>query len=171
VILGVASVWSQRKGLLDFIKLSEKIEERAKIILIGLNNNQIKNLPKNIIGIKRTESIEELACFYSLADLFVNPTWEDNFPTTNLEAMSCGTPVLTYKTGGSVESINYETGFIVDKGDISGIVDAIEDVRQKGKNHYSNNCIKHIKEKFNKKLRYKIYLNVYNQLINRRKLF
>ena len=77
-----------------------------QIILIGLSKKQLKNLPSNVMGVERTESAQELADYYSMADVFVNATLEDNFPTTNLEALSCGTPVITYETGGSPESID-----------------------------------------------------------------
>ena len=86
IILGVANTWDQRKGLVDFIKLSRIIDEKFKIILIGLNKKQIKLLPNQVIGIRRTESISKLAEYYSMADVFINPTYADNFPTTNLEA-------------------------------------------------------------------------------------
>lgn len=115
IILGVAAVWSKQKGLDDFISSSKKIDDNYIIVLVGLNDEQINNLPKNVIGIKRTESIEELANIYTNAAVFINFTYEDNFPTTNLEALACGTPVITYNTGGSLESINYECGIVLEK--------------------------------------------------------
>lgn len=104
VVLGVAAIWDRRKGLDAFIELSKILPENYRIILVGLSENQIETLPDNIIGITRTDSVQELASLYTLADVFVNPTLEDNYPTTNLEAIACGTPVITYATGGSVES-------------------------------------------------------------------
>lgn len=104
IVLGVASVWDRRKGLDTFVELSEKISDSYQIVLVGLNNKQIKKLPDNIISINKTNSPQELAELYSVADVFVNPTLEDNYPTTNLEAIACNTPVITYDTGGSSES-------------------------------------------------------------------
>lgn len=104
VVLGIASVWDRRKGLEDFLKLGKLLDEQYKIVLIGLNKKQIEKLPDNILGIGRTENIQELVAWYSAADVLVNPTYEDNYPTTNLEAIACGTPVITYDTGGSGES-------------------------------------------------------------------
>lgn len=104
VILGVASVWDKRKGLDTFINLSKHLSSDYKIVLIGLNNDQIKNLPKEILGISRTENVNELVKWYSAAEVYFNPTLEDNYPTTNLEAIACGTPVVTFNTGGSPES-------------------------------------------------------------------
>lgn len=104
VLLGVAAVWDARKGLEDFIRLSNTISSDYVIVIIGLSERQISVLPKNILGIRRTNNTSELAEWYSAAEVFINPTYEDNYPTTNLEAIACGTPVVTYNTGGSPES-------------------------------------------------------------------
>lgn len=125
IILGVASIWDRRKGLETFIELSKQIEDDYKIILIGLNKEQIKKLPNTIIGIERTNSTKELAEFYSVADVFLNPTLEDNYPTTNIEAIACGTPVISYDTGGSGESAIFY-GSVVKKGDITAIIQEIK---------------------------------------------
>ena len=131
IILGVASVWDRRKGLDSFLDLSTTLDERYQIILIGLRKKQLKNLPKNIIGIERTDSVEQLAEYYSAADVFVNPTLEDNYPTTNLEAISCGTPVVTYNTGGSGESAS-TFGVVVPKNNIEELKNKIIEVVEKG---------------------------------------
>lgn len=110
IILGVAGVWDKRKGLDDFLKLSESLKDNDeyRIVLVGLTDKQVKKMPKNIIGIKRTNNTAELAGLYTTADVLFNPTYEDNYPTVNLEAQACGTPVITYATGGSVESVPEE---------------------------------------------------------------
>lgn len=108
VILGVASVWDRRKGFDDFLDLAKHLDDSYRIVLVGVNEEQQKILPKNIIGIGRTNSTKELAEIYTAADVFFNPTHEDNYPTVNLEAQACGTPVITYPTGGSVESVPEE---------------------------------------------------------------
>ena len=105
IILGVASAWGERKGLNDFIKLSEMLDDRFAIVLVGLTDKQISQMPKKIVALKRTNSTKELAEIYTAADVFFNPTYEDNYPTVNLEAQACGTPVITYRTGGSPESV------------------------------------------------------------------
>lgn len=119
IILGVANVWNERKGFGDFIALSEKLDERTVIVLVGVTDKQIKSLPNKIIGINRTNSIKELASIYTAADVFMNLTYEDTYPTVNLEAQACGTPVITYATGGSVESVPREN--VVTIGDIDGL--------------------------------------------------
>lgn len=127
VILGVASVWSRRKGLKDFITLSKMLDDNYAIVLVGLNNRQIRSISKlsSIIGIKRTNDVVHLAQIYSAADFFVNPTYEDNYPTVNLEAEACGTRVLTYDTGGCSETIKRSDSKIVKTGDIRSILEII----------------------------------------------
>lgn len=165
IILGVASVWSPRKGLRDFVELSKKLDSGYQIILVGLSKEQIKNLPNQIIGIEKTENVQQLAELYSASDVFLNPTYEDNFPTTNLESMACGTPVVTYKTGGSPEAINERTGLVVGKGDLKGLVAAIQQIKAKGKKFYTEACVKHTNHLFNKKDRYQEYLDLYETIL------
>lgn len=151
IILGVASVWDKRKGFDDFLKLSSMIDRNSKIILVGLSKQQIELLPPNILGIERTESVEELVEIYSAADVFLNLTYEDNYPTVNLEAQACGTPVITYKTGGSIESVSQKN--IVDLGDLERIVDLIYNMKS------STEKIIDSKDSVNK------YVSVYEKVI------
>ena len=163
IIIGVASVWTQAKGLHDFIKLSELLSNEYKIILVGLNKKQKEYLPANIIGIERTESVHELAELYSMADVFVNPTYSDNFPTTNIEALACGTSVITYKTGGSPESIDEKTGIVVEQGNINQLKEAIELVA-KDKSIYTENCRERAVNLYNKQDRFNDYIKLFNSL-------
>ena len=130
VLLGVASVWEKRKGLSCFEALAEKLPEEYQIVLVGVNERQKKKLPEKILGIERTNRLKELAEWYTLADIYLNPTLEDNFPTTNLEALSCGTPVITFDTGGSPESIDASCGKVVPKGDVDDMLAAILDMEE-----------------------------------------
>lgn len=127
IILGVAAVWDRRKGLDVFVKLASYLDNSYQIILVGLNKGQIRDLPDNIIGIEKTNNVQELVELYSLASVFVNPTFEDNYPTTNIEAIACGTPVITFNTGGSPESAEM-FGITVEKNDITQLVSAIEHI-------------------------------------------
>jgi putative colanic acid biosynthesis glycosyltransferase len=165
IILGVASIWDKRKGLDDFIQLSKYLSPGQKIVLVGLNKQQLKLLPSNIVGIMRTENVTELAALYSAADVFVNPTWQDNFPTTNLEALACGTPVITYNTGGSPEAIDEHTGIVVDQGNIKGLAEAVSSVLEKGKSQYQIVCRHRALKYFNKDDRYSDYLKLYEKLL------
>ena len=120
IILGVASTWDDRKGLDDFIQLSEMLSDEYRIVLVGLSLKQIKGLPPTILGLPRTNSTKELAEIYTAADVYVNTTHEDNYPTTNLEAKACGTPTITYNIGGSPESV--PSDYVVECGNIKGIM-------------------------------------------------
>ncbi len=167
ILLGVATEWGRRKGLHDFIELSKILKDDEIIVLVGLKEDQIKILPENIIGITRTESTQELAEFYSSADVFVNPTWEDNFPTTNLEAIACGTPVITYETGGSPEAIDELTGIVVEQGNIHKLTEAINQIKEKGKQSYSEACVKRAHRLYRKEDRYREYIELYEELLNK----
>lgn len=126
LLLGVASVWTNNKGFQDFLKLRQRLDQQYAICMVGLNERQIKLLPEGIIGVRRTQSIEELAQYYSAADVFLNLTYEDTFPTTNIEALACGTPVITYRTGGSPEIFDESCGISVKKGDIEHVIKKLE---------------------------------------------
>ncbi len=167
LILGVASPWDKRKGLKYFIELSKTLSDDYRIVLVGLSKKQVKALPVNIIGFERTKDVNELAELYSAADVFVNPTLEDTFPTTNLEAQSCGTPVITFKTGGSPEAISGLTGIVVEKGDVSGLINAIQEVRKNTRAFYSENCRKRVLDLFDKKNAFKNYIDLYKELITK----
>jgi glycosyltransferase involved in cell wall biosynthesis len=161
IILGVASVWSARKGLKDFIKLASEIKENYSIVLVGLDDKN-KDLPNNIVAIGKTNNVQELAEIYSAADVFVNTTYEDNFPTVNLEALACGTPVITYKTGGSVEAVTESCGLIVEQGNITTLKESIENICE---NNLFNSeaCVERSKN-YNKTDRFKEYLQLYKNL-------
>ena len=103
--------------------------------MIGVTKKQKNRLPKKIVGIERIDKISELAEWYTAASVFVNPTYEDNYPTTNLEALACGTPVITYKTGGSIESAGERYGHVIEQGNIEAVAEYIqkEEWREKTK--------------------------------------
>ncbi|MGX9134410.1 glycosyltransferase [Rummeliibacillus sp. JY-2-4R] len=165
IILGVASIWGERKGLKYFLKLSEKIKSNEIIILVGLNKTQKEKLPKNIIGITNTTDKKELAEIYTAADVFVNPTLEDNFPTTNLEALSCGTPVITFATGGSVESVDENCGFIVEKGDLEDMIEKIYLIKSSTNLNYSKNALIRARSLYRSDERYLDYLQTYEKAL------
>jgi putative colanic acid biosynthesis glycosyltransferase len=160
IILGVSSIWNDQKGFNDFIRLRRLLPESFVIVLIGLKTSQMKSLPGGIIGIPRTECIDELASWYSLAFVFFNPTWQDNFPTTNLEALACGTPVITYATGGSPESVDDNTGKVVEKGDLSCAVKAIIEYERCDRSAIAMLCRARAEKYFNRNDRYLEYMKL-----------
>ena len=129
IVLGVASAWGVRKGLVDFIELRKQLDRRYEIVLVGVSEEDKNILPNGVLGITRTNSVKELAEIYTAADIFLNLTYEDNYPTVNLEAQACGTPVITYRTGGSVESVPEEQ--VANQGDLKSVVELI--VKYEGK--------------------------------------
>lgn len=131
IVLGVASIWSKSKGLFDFIELAQKIDNRYSIVMVGLNDEQLKMLPPQIIGIKRTNDAKELAEIYSSADIFFNPTHADTYPTVNLEAQACGTYVITYDVGGAAETIHPNMGVAIPVGELDAAVCAIKEYCEK----------------------------------------
>jgi glycosyltransferase involved in cell wall biosynthesis len=130
IVLGVAFGWNARKGLDIFVALARELPSDYQVVMVGTDDNIDKKLPQNIISIHRTKDQQELCELYSSASVFVNPTLEDTYPTTNLEAISCGTPVVTFKTGGSPEAVTPETGEVVECGDIEGLVIAVKKIAQ-----------------------------------------
>lgn len=166
IVLGVASGWNDRKGLDVFIELAKTLDNNYKVILVGTDEDVEKILPESILSIHRTHNRTELAEIYTAADVFVNSTREENFPTVNIEALACGTPVVTFKTGGSPEIIDENTGFVVEYGDFSKIKNAIlcilEDSRIK-----PDDCLYRSK-KFDATHKYREYVDLYDDLLQRR---
>ena len=128
VLLGVAFGWGVRKGFDVFVELSRRLDEKYQIILVGTDDEVDKQLPKNIISIHRTLNQAELAEIYTAADLFVNPTREEVLGLVNIEALACGTPVVTFNVGGSPECINETCGVVVEVNDIDNMEKAIRHI-------------------------------------------
>lgn len=139
MLLGVSYAWDDKKGLDVFQKLRQQLDEDYAIVLVGVEEALAQRLPEGIIPIRRTESREELAELYSAADLFANPTREDNFPTVNLEALACGTPVVTFDTGGSPEALDASCGSVVPRGDTAALEARIRQICS-GKPYSSEDC-------------------------------
>lgn len=167
IILGIASIWSPRKGLNDFIQLRRRLDSNYSIILVGLNAFQRLLLPSNIIGLGRTENIQALVAIYSNADVFINPSVEETFGLTTVEAFACGTPAIVFNATASPELIMPETGFIVEKGDIQGLLDAIQRIKVKGKNSFSQSCREQALKFYDKKDRHMDYLYLYESILNK----
>lgn len=144
IVLGVSFFWTKQKGLDEFKRLAEDLPEEYAIVMVGVSAAIAKELPDRIISIACTQSQEELAQIYSAADLFVNPTLEENFPTVNLEALACGTPVITYQTGGSPESITEKCGRVVPYKNYKALKNTISEMKN-AKPAMSNACAERAK--------------------------
>lgn len=134
VLLGVATSWDKNKGFYDYLKLADMLSEDYRVVLVGLIKEQIEKLPKRVLGIERTANVKDLAEIYTAADLFLNLSYCENYPTVNIEAMACGTPVLTYKTGGSTEIVEEYSGAVVEQGDITKVSEVIKEMKEKSSN-------------------------------------
>ena len=159
IVLGVAFDWGKRKGLDVFIELSKRLPSDYQIVLVGTDENIDKELPSNIISIHRTSSQAELAEIYSASDVFANPTREDTFPTVNMEALACGTPIVTFKTGGSPEIIDETCGSVVDVDNVDEFYKEIVRVCA-DKPYTSESCIERAKC-FNKDEKFIEYIKVF----------
>ena len=171
VLLGVALIWEERKGLKDFIALQKRLPEDTVIVLVGLNAKQLATLPAGIVGIARTQNQQELAQLYSLADMFLNLTYEDNYPTTNLEALACGTPVLTYRTGGSPEAVSPETGWVLEQGDVAGVAEVVRQLKTRvpeAREAQRKACRQRAEEHFDKNACFARYFDLYQELLQGR---
>ena len=162
LILGVAFGWGKKKGLDIFIELSKRLDEnKYKIMLVGTDEHIEKDLPDNIISIHRTKNQNELAKIYSAADLFVNPTREDTYPTVNMESLACGTPVLTFNTGGSPEIIDETCGMVVEKDDIDSMYNEIINICEN--NVFTKEMCLKKSRMFDKNEKYRNYIELYKK--------
>ena len=162
IVLGVAFGWGYAKGLDVFVELSKRLTDEYAVVLVGTDDNIDESLPQNIISIHRTQNQKELAGIYTAADVLVNPTRQENFPTVNMEALACGTPVVTFKTGGSPEIIDETCGSVIEKDDIDGVVREVARVCHE--DCYSlDNCIKRA-SKYDEKKLFAEYIDLYRSI-------
>lgn len=163
-IIAVSNVWLPYKGIFDIFKLRELLSDEYEITMVGLSSDQIKTLPNGIHGITRTQNVQQLVELYNEADVLINPTYADTFPTVNLEALACGTPVITYKTGGSPEAIDEKTGVVVEQGNVTALANAI--MQMKDKPLSAEACRKRAVEYFDKDKCFEKYVELYEELLN-----
>lgn len=160
VLLGLAMGMSRRKGFYDFLKLADLLPEGIALVLAGLTKEQIQSLPKNIIGLERTNDVRTLAEIYTMADVFLNPSYEDTFGLVNAEALACGTPVITYRTGGCTEIVTEDCGIVVPCGDVAAMLAAAEKLQNEP---FSAEKCRQRAERFDHKKRYLDYITLYKE--------
>ena len=163
IVLGVCSAWEQeRKGINYMFDLSQKLDSSYQVVLVGVKPDENYTVPDNIIGIEKTANAKEIAQIYTAADVFVNPTLEDNFPMTHIEALACGTPIVTFDTGGAVETVNENTGIVVPQRDKEKLLAAVKEVCNSDKD-YKTLCLEESK-KYDKEDLYKKYIELYRSV-------
>lgn len=162
IVLGVAMGWSDKKGFDVFVELASRLPDDYQIVLVGGNEQTDNKLPANVLSIHRTQNQHELAEIYSVADVFVNPTREDTFPTVNIESLACGTPVVTFRTGGSPECIDETCGSVVECDDIDALEHEIIRIC-KDKPYSQEACIKRARQ-FDQKDKFKEYVKLYEDM-------
>jgi glycosyltransferase involved in cell wall biosynthesis len=163
ILLGVAFDWGVRKGLDVFLKLAEELDpDKYQLVLVGTNDAVDKQLPPHIVSIHRTQNQQELAKIYSAADLFLNPTREDNFPTVNMESVACGTPVLTFRTGGSPEMLDETCGAVVPCDDTEAFIREIQRIREE-RPFTAAQCVRKAAS-YDQNRKYKEYTDLYERI-------
>ncbi len=160
IVLGVANVWTERKGLHDFVALHKLLDDACQVVLVGLSHQQISELPNGILGLPRTGNITELAKLYTAADVYVNLSVEETMGMTTVEAMACGTPVITYDATAVPEVVAPGCGIVVAAGDIRAVADATRSIQ---KSAMSEACLQAAKY-FEKQLSYREYLQLYKEM-------
>lgn len=164
IYMAAASIWSEEKGLNDIIEISKLLNSNEIIVMVGTTQEIRRKIDgMNIVAIDRTSNVKELAEIYSASSVFLNPTWQDNYPTVNMEAIACGTPVVTYRTGGSVEAITPTTGRIVDQGNISSMLSVARSL-EKDKTNRALDCQAYALSHFKKENCYAEYIKLYNEI-------
>lgn len=164
IVLGVAFDWGKRKGLDVFVELAKRLPNDYKIVLVGTNEKIDIVLPNSILSIHRTQNQRELAEIYTEADVFVNPTREEAFGLVNIEALACGTPGVTFRTGGSPECYDETCGVIVDKNDIDAMEREIRRICETNP-YNANDCVEFAKN-YDMRDRYQEYVDLYREIIN-----
>lgn len=162
IVLGVSMGWSFKKGLDVFAELASQLPEKYQLVLVGGDEQTDRQLPSNVISIHRTQDQKELAEIYTVADVFVNPTREDTFPTVNIESLACGTPVITFRTGGSPEIIDETCGSVVECNDVEALEREI--IRICNDKPYSQEaCVKRAQQ-FDQREKFKEYVKLYEDM-------
>ena len=166
VLLGVAPSFKLKgKGFQYFLELSTTIEPDAVIVLVGASPKQMKALPSNIIGLERTENVQQLVAYYSMADVFVNPTLEETFSLVTAEALACGTPVVAFDAGALPELVVDGCGIVVPIGDVGEMHRAVLAIKQMGKSTYAENCVSRAERKYDKHRQYRQYIDLYESVL------
>ena len=162
ILLSVASIWDERKGLKDLVALSDKLSDDYVMVIVGLRKHQISRLPKGVIGITRTENIEELVSLYSRAHVFINPSLEESFSLVTVEALSCGCPCIVLDTSAVAELVNDDNGVVLHSHKPEDYLDAIKSIENRG---YSRESVRATALKYDNKYMLEGYMRLYGEVL------
>ncbi len=164
VILSVASVWDEHKGMKDIEDLSLRLADDEVILVVGKITNK-KPLPDNIITIDRTENIEKLVEIYNAADVYVSMSTEETFGLTIAEALCCGVPAIVYNATACREMVeNGKNGYVAQPHNIEQVYEYIQNI--KADSFTCERMSVFFKEKYSGKKMIEGYFNVYANLYN-----
>lgn len=167
IILAVSSVWPESKGLNDYIALSKQLPKDCHVVLVGLTEKQIKDLPHSIVGVARTESQMELAQLYSAAEIVLSLSASETFGLTIAEGLACGTPAIVYNNTAHPELVDENTGQVVENGNVALLCKTIEDMIVRGfKQKHTEDCRRRAATLFDKNKSWKSYISLYDKLTN-----
>ena len=162
ILLSVASIWDERKGLKDLVALSDKLSDDYVMVIVGLSKHQISRLPKGVIGITRTENIDELVSLYSRANIFINPSLEESFSLVTVEALSCGCPCIVLDTSAVAELVNDDNGVVLHSHKPEDYLDAIKSIENRG---YSRESVRAKALKYDNKCMLEGYMRLYGEVL------
>lgn len=165
IILGVATAWNKSKGLNQFFELANLLPSNYRVVLVGLKNSQILKLPQNIIGLRKTENINELVKLYTIANIHVSLSIEETFGLTIIESMACGTPVISYSVGALPELITNNTGSLIEANCLEKVVDSIIEICSFEKSKYSTHCRQRVVDNFSSIVVFERYIKLFNSLM------
>lgn len=165
LLMAFATAWSERKGISDYYKLRDLLDDSYTIVFVGVNDELKKKLPKGIIGIPNTSSVAELVKLYSTADIIMNLSSAESFGKTTPEGMSCGTPGIVYNCTASPELVDEKTGIVCEKGDLEGVVKAVHEIMGWNKGETIKNCRNRVLSLFSMKKNWNDYLDLYEEMI------
>ena len=162
ILLSVASIWDERKGLKDLVALSDRLSDDYVMVIVGLSKYQISRLPKGVIGITRTENIDELVSLYSRANIFINPSLEESFSLVTVEALSCGCPCIVLDTSAVAELVNDDNGVVLHSHKPEDYLDAIKSIENRG---YSRESVRATALKYDNKYMLEGYMRLYGEVL------
>ncbi len=164
LILALANKWFRPINKKTFDYVCENLPDDSVIVMLGCTESQRQGLPANVLPLDFIKDRDELRKVYSACDVFANCTREESFSLVNVEAQSCGTPVVTYRNTGAQETVDNKCSFSIENGNEKEFFEAIMKIKELGKKELSNDCVKWVKENFDRDENYMKYIELYKAI-------